>query len=249
MWQSATDRLKLTALQAKSTGVTARYQSPDFAGSLVLNYQITAQGFVEVNYQLNLDDNQTLPDIPRVGMQLSTLGEYKNLAWLGRGPHESYADRKTSTRISVFNTPVTEQHHYYIRPQENSNRTEVRWMALQNAQGEGLLAVGDKVLNASAWPYLQADIDFNSGDASASASGLVPVTTKHAIDVPIRNLVTLNIDHKQMGVGGDTSWGRLVHKQYRIAAENQQNRFTLAPLSSDKNAAVLAREIKASYGE
>lgn len=249
LWQSATDRLKLTALQAKSTGVTARYQSPDFAGSLVLNYQITAQGFVEVNYQLNLDDNQTLPDIPRVGMQLSTFGEYKNMSWLGRGPHESYADRKTSTRISVFNTPVTEQHHYYIRPQENSNRTEVRWMALQNAQGEGLLAVGDEVLNASAWPYLQADIDFNSGDASASASGLVPVTTKHAIDVPVRDLVTLNIDHKQMGVGGDTSWGRLVHKQYRIAAESQQYRFTLAPLSGDKNAAALARAIKANYGE
>jgi beta-galactosidase len=181
-------------------------------------------------------------------MQLTMPGKFKKLSWFGRGPHESYADRKTSAAISLYKSLVNEQIHHYARPQENANKTDVRWIALKNNQGIGLLAQGEKLLNASAWPYKQSDIDFIKGkDGTASASGLVPVTTKHGAEVPIRDLVTVNIDHKQMGVGGDTSWGRLVHEQYTIPAKDYRYRFTLVPFDeSTKDIAKLARSRQAN---
>ena len=107
--------------------------------------------------------------------------------------------------------------------------------------------MGEELLSISAWPYLQSDIDFGAGDGSESASGLVPVTTKHAIDVPIRDMVTLNIDHKQMGVGGDTSWGRPVHVPYRIPPQDYRYAFTLLPVTQGIDVTAIARMIRARY--
>lgn len=234
VWQTAADRLALTDLSVQADTITALYSSPDFDGHYQVAYQVNRDGSIKVNSSLKILPDQSLPNLPRLGMQLVLPGEFNQLSWLGRGPHETYSDRKTGGRISLYRSPVKQQIEHYIRPQENANRTDVRWMALQNQQGAGLMAVGDEPLSASAWPYLQQDIDFVDGDATASASGLVPVTTKHAIDVPIRDLVTFNIDHRQMGAGGDTSWGRLVHKQYTIEARDHQYGFTLVPLEAIK---------------
>lgn len=229
IWQTAEQNLLLKSLTANENTVKAVYQSPDFKGLLHLTYQITAKGEVQVTSMLDLVDGQSLPNIPRFGMQLVMPGEFEYLTWYGRGPHESYWDRKTGAKIGWYKARVDDQIEHYIRPQENANKTDVRWMSVTNRDGFGLKAIGEQVLNASAWPYLQSDIDFAKGDASASASGLVPVTTKHAIDVPRRDLTTFNIDHLQMGVGGDTSWGRLVHEQYSIKAQDLQYRFILIP--------------------
>lgn len=230
VWQTAEQRLQLQSIKAKSNSLVAKYSSPDFKGQLTLSYQIESNGEVKVTSNLDLKGNQKLPNLPRFGMQMVVPGQYDQLAWFGRGPHETYWDRKTGARVSLYKSPVEQQIEHYIRPQENANKTDVRWMALTNEAGIGLKAIGNKPLNASAWPYLQSDIDFRQGDASASASGLVPVTTKHAIDVPMRDLVTFNIDHLQMGVGGDTSWGRLVHEEYTIPAKDYNYSFTLQPV-------------------
>ena len=245
LWQQAGDRLVLDDFSVATAGsshtVSARYVSPDFDGRLLMEYLLDADGSIDVTFDLDLAAEQELPDLPRLGMQLAVTGEYRYQSWFGRGPHESYADRKTSALISQYKTDVREQQHHYVRPQENSNRTDVRWMALTNESGNGLLAVGEKPLSASAWPYLQADIDFSAGDGAASASGLVPVTSKHAIDVPVRDLVTLNLDYRQMGVGGDTSWGRPVHAPYRIPAASYRYRFILLPLGAGNDAGQVAR--------
>ncbi len=252
MWQTASDKLKLTSFThqkvAQGFTVTTHYELPNFSGDYQVNYLINNNGQIRVKVELTLASAQKLPNLPRLGMQLTMPGEYKNLSWFGRGPHESYADRKTSAAISLYKKLVNEQIHHYARPQENANKTDVRWIALKNSQGLGLLAVGEQPLNASAWPYTQSDIDFIKGkDGSASASGLVPVTTKHGAEVPIRNLVTVNIDHKQMGVGGDTSWGRLVHEQYTIPAKDYQYSFTLIPFNqTTKDIAKLARSRQAN---
>ncbi len=76
-------------------------------------------------------------------------------------------------------------------------------------------------------------IDFNSEEAGKSASGLVPVTKKHGADIKIGNTVQWNIDFLQMGVGGDTSWGRLTHKEYTIPAnKTHKYSFTISPLKT-----------------
>lgn len=241
IWQQAANSLQLTKLSSKRVNlaetneksdvvVKAIYRSHLFKGDYQVSYQISTNGNVHISSALNLADNQKLPDIPRIGMQLVMPGDYQFIRWFGRGPHESYADRKTSAAIGLYQLPITEQIHHYSRPQENANKTDVRWVAITTPSGAGLLTVGDKLLSVSAWPYLQQDIDFIAGkDGSASASGLVPVTTKHGAELLMRNLVTINLDHKQMGVGGDTSWGRLVHSQYRLPAKSYQYGFTLIP--------------------
>lgn len=246
LWQTAADRLVLEAFdfsQGTAPGVVATYRFHSIDGQLTLTYQMKADGALEVTNDLELPTDADLPNLPRYGMQLVMPGDYVYQSWFGRGPHESYADRKTSARISRYRKDVRQNDHHYIRPQENSNLTDVRWMALLDAHGAGLLAVGQRPLSTSAWPYLQADIDFAPGDGSASASGLVPVTTKHAIDVPVRDLVTVNIDHKQMGVGGDTSWGRLVHPEYTIPAKPYRYGFRLVPVRAGQDAGALARSV------
>ena len=248
LWQTASGRLVLDNFSVqkkdKARVVNTKYLSPDFQGALEFSYTLRCDGTIRVDYALTLSPDSGLPDLPRLGMQAVLSGDLWNLEWFGRGPHESYADRKTSALISRYSTDVRAQEHHYIRPQENSNRTDVRWLALTDEQGGGLLVVGDTPLSVSAWPYLQSDIDFTSGDGSESASGLVPVTTKHAIDVPIRDLVTVNIDHRQMGVGGDTSWGRPVHPPYRIQPGNYRYSFTLVPLIPGSEPAGKARVIR-----
>jgi beta-galactosidase len=236
LWQTASDKLVLKSLTSQKitegVKVVSLYQTSGFKGNYRVEYVIYNNGQIHVQNNLTIESGQALPNLPRLGMQLSMPGEFQQLSWFGRGPHENYADRKTSAPISLYKALVKNQIHHYARPQENANKTDVRWLALKDSNSLGLLAVGDQVLNASAWPYKQSDIDFIAGkDGEASASGLVPVTSKRGAEVPMRDLITVNIDHKQMGVGGDTSWGRLVHAQYTIPAKNYHYGFTLVPFN------------------
>jgi beta-galactosidase len=86
------------------------------------------------------------------------------------------------------------------------------------------------LLNGSTWPFNTAELDFEPGiDGTESASGLVPVTTKHGAHITPGPRVQWNIDHLQMGVGGDNSWGRPVHKEYTIPPGEYHYSFTLVP--------------------
>ncbi len=162
-----------------------------------------------------------LPDLPRFGMQMILKPEFNRIQWLGRGPHENYRDRKTGARVGIYQGTVGEQYHPYVRPQENGNRTDVRWVALTNDRGVGLLAVGDPCLEVSALHYLPEDFD----------PGLQK-QQRHAVDLMPRDLVALNLDLRQMGVGGDTSWGARPHPQYTLPAKEYAYRFRLRPFSA-----------------
>ena len=97
-----------------------------------------------------------------------------------------------------------------MRPQENGNKTDVRWMQLVDDNNNGLRIESGTAFSGSAWQFEPEVLEFEEGaKGAASASGLVPVTSKHAADIIPGDIITLNIDLNQMGVGGDTSWGRL----------------------------------------
>jgi len=109
----------------------------------------------------------------------------------------------------------------------------VRWMTLKNEQGLGFKAISTSTpLSMSAWQLAMAELDFVAGAKGAeSASGLVPVTSKHGADLLPRDFITWNIDFKQMGLGGDTSWGRMVHEEYTLPANrNYEYSFRLMPI-------------------
>jgi beta-galactosidase len=164
-----------------------------------------------------------LPELPRLGMQMILPVEFDNMEWYGRGPHESYWDRKTSAAVGLYQGKVEDQYHPYIRPQESGNKTDVRWVALTDDQGIGLLAVGMPLLSVSANHYLMDD--FENGPEKEQ---------RHATDLKKRGLVTLNLDYKQMGVGGDDSWGARPHDKYTLFPKEYTYQFRLRPFSRKK---------------
>lgn len=209
-----------------------QYQLPNIERGLVqLRYTILPAGQIQVDYKL--DDLATdLPKLPKVGLQVRMPAEFRFMEWYGKGPHETYWDRKSSGEIGIWKGAVWEQVHIYSRPQETGNKTEVRWMTLSNEAGLGWKAVAlSSPLSMSAWPFAMEDLGFVAGEKGAeSASGLVPVTSKHGADLFPRDFITWNIDYKQMGIGGDNSWGRLVHDEYTLPAKSYQYSFLLIPI-------------------
>jgi beta-galactosidase len=154
-------------------------------------------------------------------------GEFENMAWFGRGPHENYWDRKTGAPVGVYEGKVIDQYHPYIRPQENGYKTDVRWVALTNSEGIGILAVGEPYLSVSALPFLNEDFDEGPDKAQ-----------RHTYHINRRDLVTLNLDYKQMGVGGDTSWGERArpHPEYTLYPNRVYSySVRLYPFNTDEN--------------
>ncbi len=155
----------------------------------------------------------SLPDLPRFGMQMAVPAQFNKLTWFGRGPHETYWDRKTGAAFGLYSGSVNRLIHRYVRPQENGNRSDVRWMALTDREGVGLVAVGMPTIDVSAWPFTMQDLEKG----------------KHIHEPPQGDTITVNLDYKQMGVGGDDSWGARTHPEYTLPARPYQYRLRLMP--------------------
>lgn len=124
--------------------------------------------------------NKALPEMPRLGMRMILPAEYDVMTWLGRGPQENYADRKTGYPIGLYTATVWEQFHPYVRAQETGNKTDVRWVALRNKAGEGLLITGEEPLNVSAWNFPLEDIDYVAFNTERRHGGSIIVATLYA---------------------------------------------------------------------
>ena len=152
-----------------------------------------------------------LRNLPRFGMQMTMPAEFGTMTWYGRGPHETYWDRRTGAAVGLYFGPVEEQVHLYVRPQETGNKTDVRWVSLTNEDGIGLLAIGMPLLSVSAWPFTMQDLE----------------NADHIHELPRRETITVNLDYKQMGVGGDDSWGARTHPEYTLPPRQYSYRFRL----------------------
>jgi len=146
----------------------------------------TVYGSGDVVIAAHIVPGGDLPPLPRIGLQMQLPGGYERFTWYGRGPHESYADRKESAPVGVYGGSVDEQYVPYIKPQENGNKTDVRWVALTNHVGAGLLAAGLPRLNVSAHHYTAEDF----------------TTARHTCELQRRDEITLHLDHVQSGLGG-----------------------------------------------
>jgi beta-galactosidase len=194
---------------------------------LSVTYTFLQDGSLEVTQ--TLDPAGNLPELPRFGMQLAMPVEYSNIEYFGRGPHENYSDRKTSTLVSRYKTDVQHFAHNYSRPQENGNRSDVRWLALTNEAGAGLLFVGEPQLNVSAWPYSMKEL----------------IEAKHSNELPRDSkTVTVNVDGGQMGIGGDDSWGSLPYPEYTLPPVYRTYSYILRPLKGGDDPGEIARRVK-----
>lgn len=193
-------------------------------------YEVYGNGVIQVNYDLKT--KQGLPNIPRVGIQLGVERSYEKIEWFGRGPFENYIDKNYGADVGIYNLPINDFMEPYVVPQENGNRTDVRWMYLHNQKSkDGLLIVADSLLSMSAWPYTEENIS----------------KAKHTTDLKPAGFITLNIDLIQMGVGGNDSWSDVAAplEKYQIKAKNYQYSFYLVPFNSKKKSAgERAKEVK-----
>ena len=216
VWKQATKNLKLVNLSVNENEkyLLAEYALPDAKESTV------AMRYTFLENQLAIAMTLTprgdgLPMIPRVGLQVPVVkrSEITHATWLGRGPHENYADRKTGAAWGGYLLPLSEMNFIYSEPQETGHRSDCLMLALTTESfggGGGLLFVtAHKVSHKnpqiplfgfSVWPWMQDDLE----------------AYKHFEEIPERDFWTVNIDVAQMGVGGDDSWGAWPHEPYRI---------------------------------
>jgi beta-galactosidase len=237
IWRKAGERAKdVEVISVKSDScvqVTSTMNLCDQDNKVIADYKtvysIYSNGAIKVSNQFSKVDST--PEIMRMGMNMQMPREYEYMTWYGRGPHESYWDRKTSALVGLYSGLVKDQFWAYLRPQENGNKTDVRWMTLKNAQGEGLRFKGLPLLNVTAKHVIMEDLESPGRTDGRQREGVKPVN-RHTTDVKPRNLTFINIDYKQLGVGGDTSWGAMTHKKYRLWKNQYSYSFIIEPISN-----------------
>jgi beta-galactosidase len=218
-WQeSRIEERKVLEREHGSVEVVYSFTHPATGASYSVSYLVRPQGYVMVDLEF-LRPSDNLPELPRLGLQMILPAACDSVSWFGRGPHESYWDRKTGAFIGHYEGTVWEQHHPYVRPQENGNKTDVRWMAVHGGDGYGLMAISAEPFSTSVQQYRQDDLEPAGKDEPR----------KHTNDIRPRDLITWNIDHRQMGVGGDNSWGARTHEAYTLKAQFYSLRFALVP--------------------
>jgi beta-galactosidase len=159
-------------------------------------------------------------EMVRLGMTLDVAGLFRRITWLGKGPHETMWDRQDGAAVGLYSLPVEELIHDYARPQENGNRSAVRWATLTDEAGRGLLIAdaGGTLLNFSAHPYTQDDL----------------AHAERIHQLPRRENITLHIDYQQSGVGGDVPAGSRPHAEYRLLPDRAYRyAFRIRPLPAN----------------
>jgi beta-galactosidase len=191
-------------------------------------YTVNGTGSVHVLSDITITDPQA-PEFPRLGMNIVMPRDFDQMSWLGRGPQESYWDRKTSAFVDLYTGLVADQGWAYIRPQENGNKTDVRWMSITNSAGLGFKFLADDLLEVSAHHNIMEDFESPVRTDGRQVDGK-PVVNRHTVDVKPRDLTSVNIDYKQMGIGGDNSWGAWTHEEYRLTEKSYKYGFTIKPI-------------------
>jgi len=185
---------------------------------LETSYSVYGSGDVVID--THITPSAGLPFLPRAGLQMILSSGLEQFTWYGRGPHEAYNDRQEGAKIGVYSGSVDEQYVPYIVPEENGNKTEVRWVSLTGADGIGLLASGQPLLNASAHHYTTQNL----------------TEARHPYELKRLDEVILNLDYGQSGLGSAACGpGRL--EKYQLKAEEMRFSVRLRPFNSQKESA------------
>ncbi|HOX58725.1 MAG TPA: glycoside hydrolase family 2 TIM barrel-domain containing protein [Candidatus Paceibacterota bacterium] len=211
--------------EARAVVVKVATALPKVDADWETDYTVSGNGDVLVEARFK-PHNLDLPKLVRLGMQISLPAGFERITWLGPGPQETYCDRKDA-KFGLYTGTVEGQFYRdYSEPGETGNKVDVRWLALADGK-VGLLAIAGRpgLLSANALHYGTADL--NAG--------------KHAFELPRREFITLNLDLKQQGVGGDNSWGTWPHDEFLIPCQEYSYSFRLRPFAAGQDLARLAR--------
>jgi beta-galactosidase len=211
----------VSRVDARTAGIAVRFDVQQTGAKAAIHYTVHGSGdvIVETSYQPGA---KKVAMLPRFGTELVLHPGIENIAWYGRGPVETYQDRNFE-RVGVYTSTVDKEWVDYSRPQENGNKTDVRWVALTNEQGVGLLAVGMPLMSVGAKHFAKTDIE----------------ETEYTFEIPRRAGVLLNLDFLQMGAGGIDSWSEnaVPLDRYRLdSAKPYSYKYRLTPVAGDFSA-------------
>ena len=233
MWQGAGETRTVDSVRVTTADVEGppavlieSFFTLDGAGGsrVMTRYTVFGSGDVLVENRFE-PGSEDLPEIPRFGMRLTLPATMDQVDWFGRGPHESYWDRRTGAQLGRWSMPVDSLYYPYVRPQENGNRSDTRWVAFTDETGAGILAVGLPTVDFSAHFFTLAD--FDEGEEKRN---------RHTIDLERRDFVTVHLDLRQTGVGGDNSWGAVTHREYTLLPQVLEQAFLLRPIEAAADA-------------
>jgi beta-galactosidase len=204
-WRSASQKLRCIHFHAQALDdhqirVEASWRVMGGKTPFETVYILDADGCIQVETSFT-----PRKELERMGMQFTLPPEFQKVEYFGLGPQETMPDRLMGARVGMFKTTVDDLIHHYVRPQENGNRSQVRWLQLSDNNGIGLSlqSVGAQYFNFSTWPYTQDHL----------------MDANHIHELERSDLVTLNIDLTQKGVGGDVPAGGSPHDEYRLLAK------------------------------
>ncbi len=219
LWKDLPEKLTLSdiQLQAETSGVKVKLTNEGL--TLNLGYTFANDGTVEIRYALNIPEE--MPEPIRVGMTMGVSNNLQQMAFYGKGPFENYADRNRAAEVDIFSGTVDEFYYNYIKPQESSNHTCVRWLALTDDNKSGLMVVAGTPIQTSVWPYTAQNI----------------YEAQHPTELIKADELTVNISYKMAGVGGNDSWSinaRPIEK-YRLLEKEYSFGFKLVPVTKAKD--------------
>lgn len=224
MWRNAYPEGKLT--DAKVNQLNPGQIEVSFSKSLVngdanakQTFTVYADGTVKVDNRFEAI-NGKYKLMMRIGNDLQLNKQFDQIKWFGRGPGESYWDRKASTLVGVYNQNINDQYYPYARPQESGNKSDVRWYMVTNKKGQGLrFEFSKELLNCAALPYSLDDLDPE-----------VEKKQYHSGELVAKDHIFMKVDLQQTGVQGMDSWGAWPLKQYQIPFANQQYSYWIKPV-------------------
>ena len=236
-WQRVHESWTAKSVTVRTAGsgavvITVAGELPAMHAFQSIIWTVLGSGDVLVTTNWHASDGP-VPEMPRFGMMTTLREGFENLAWLGKGPQETYWDRQDA-RVGVYRGTVAEQFFDYIKPQETGNKEGVRWLALTDADGRGLLAVGAPLLSANALHATSDDLTFPTQQGNF-----------YRYQLPDRKTVTLNLDLQQRGLGGDNSWGALPHDDFRLINAPMHFAFRLHVLRVGEDIVTLAHTLPA----
>jgi len=217
-WPNAWQRRRLRSFEIGRSddavvSVVAQYALPLIRTPLKVLYTLFGSGDLVIEAEM-------VPrrELLRFGMQFDVPAAYERLTWFGRGPHETMWDRQQGAPVGIYSQTAEAMIEQYVRPQESGSRTGVRWATLTDRDGEGLLLADEAgtLLSVSAWPFSQDDL----------------MQSPHLHELPRRDVITVNVTHRQRGVGGDLPVGVTVHPRCRLTPNRSYLlRFRLRPFA------------------
>ncbi len=178
-----------------------------------INVRYKMRGTKNINaiYQFHNDGRVTIEasvsprrDMVLFGLSAQLKSRYNNIMWYGRGPHETYCDRKTGGMIGRYSSTAKEMVTHYVRPQENGNRTGIRCLDIYDENRNGI--------------HIESDVPFEGTLSTNPKQDWEEAA--HIHELKKRNSVTLNLRSKQIGVGGDDPGIAQLLDNYKMPGKN-----------------------------